>query len=170
MAFFRKRMYKNNLFFIPEINIYVNLENVTYIKFDRKKLKIIFSYDYSIRIKNVLDANGNQKIIPDYTYYHLDDLEHYNLRVNELIKYIEDNTDSYHYYKDGTCEYLINFSKISSIKFRDNRVIINFNHSASFMDEEGEYQTTSFSIYIDVLNFNIPKFKTKINEDVFDLS
>lgn len=169
MFYFKKNKTKNYLYFLPECNTYINLMNCTYIKFNRKHLKIIFSYDYSIQIKNVLDSNGNQKVIPDYTYYTFDDVDHYEERARQLLEYIRFNLNDYKHYKDDAVEFLINFSKVSFIKFKDNRAIVNFNNSATFKDEEGISQVTGYFIYIDLNEQGMQRFKYKINNDIFDL-
>ena len=165
----KKNNIKDYLYYLDGIDIYINLKNVTYIKFDKKHLKIIFSYDYSIQIKNVLDSNDNQKVIPDYTYYNFDNIEQYEENAKRLINYIHYNILEYKYYKDETVEFLINFSKISFIKFKENRAIINFNNSASFKDDEGVSQVTGYFIYIDLTNSKIQDFKRKIDRDIFEL-
>ena len=160
----------SNLYFLPEYNTYINLDNVAYIKFDRRHLRIIFSYDYSIQINSVKDPSGKLKVIPDYTYYTLHTEEQYDNRSKELFMFIKNNLKDYRHYKEYGIDHLANFSKVSFLKFKDHRMIINFNNSSTFRDETGDQQVTGYFIYVDLGDLDPLVVRERIEKNYFSLT
>ena len=147
-------------------NYYVNLKNVSNIECDPVNLRMIFLYDYSVRLNHIKTLTGVVKTISDYKYKDFYSYDEYSEFFNALKENIEKMTanGSLNFREvqnlaedERTRFYFVNLDHIAFIKVQDDptrkksRLILNFDNAITFTDRsETDYQITGAWIYIDI--------------------
>ena len=147
-------------------NYYVNLKTVSNIECDPINLRMIFLYDYSVRLNRIKTPTGVLKTISDYKYKDFDSYEEYSEFFNSLKDKIEKMTvnGSLNFREvknlaedERTRFYFVNLDHLTFIKIKDDptmqkpRLILNFDNAITFTDKSvTDDQITGAWIYIDI--------------------
>ena len=147
-------------------NYYVNLKTVSNIECDPINLRMIFLYDYSVRLNRIKTPTGALKTISDYKYKDFDSYDEYSKFFNTLKENIEKMTanGSLNFREvknlaedERTRFYFVNLDHLTFIKIKDDptmqkpRLILNFDNAITFTDKSvSEDQITGAWIYIDI--------------------
>ena len=147
-------------------NYFINLKTVSNIECDPVNLRMIFLYDYSVKLNRVKTPSGALKTISDYKYKDFDSYEEYSEFFNSLKDKIEKMTSNgslnFREVKnladdERTRFYFVNLDHLTFIKIKDDptmqkpRLILNFDNAITFTDKSvSEDQITGAWIYIDI--------------------
>ena len=147
-------------------NYYVNLKTVSNIECDPINLRMIFLYDYSVRLNRIKTPTGALKTISDYKYKDFDSYDEYSKFFNTLKENIEKMTanGSLNFREvknladdERTRFYFVNLDHLTFIKIKDDptmqkpRLILNFDNAITFTDKSvTDDQITGAWIYIDI--------------------
>lgn len=147
-------------------NYFVNLKTVSNIECDPINLRMIFLYDYSVRLNRVKTSSGALKTISDYKYKDFNSYEEYTEFFNELREKIEKMTanGSLNFREvknlaedEKTRFYFVNLDHITFVKIQDDpikkksRLILNFDNAITFTDKSvSDDQITGAWIFIDI--------------------
>lgn len=147
-------------------NYFVNLKTVSNIECDPINLRMIFLYDYSVRLNRIKTQSGALKTISDYKYKDFNSYEEYTEFFNELREKIEKMTanGSLNFREvknlaedEKTRFYFVNLDHITFVKIQDDpikkksRLILNFDNAITFTDKSvSEDQITGAWIFIDI--------------------
>lgn len=151
-------------------NEFINLHNVSCIKFDKQNLRIIILFNYSIKLKNIKTPLNHMKTVSDYKYIDLHDEAEFDKFCELIVNAISKKGYKFKVYKDEEQFIAINFNYVTYVKFINNdtrnRLILNFNNPVTFIESHDDSQLTGYFIYID-----IPDQKTYkiIQENLLDL-
>ena len=147
-------------------NYFINLKTVSNIECDPVNLRMIFLYDYSVKLNRVKTPSVALKTISDYKYKDFDSYEEYSEFFNGLKDKIEKMTSNgllnFREVKnladdERTRFYFVNLDHLTFIKIKDDptmhkpRLILNFDNAITFTDKSvSEDQITGAWIYIDI--------------------
>ena len=142
----------------PE-TIYINYNHVNSVKYIDETRRIVFNFDYSVEI----EANGERKLISDYTYFDYKTDEEYENAKEKYDRVLKTQQG----FMRLTNNFYINFSKVSSIKAAmkngKHRVIFNFSNPTSYRDEKNQKFITSDFMFLDFENEDeYTKFRTAL--------
>ena len=70
-------------------NYFVNLKTISYIECDSSNLRVMFIYDYSVKLNNIKTEDGHLKTISDYKYRDFKNKEEYLNFFNSLKDTLE---------------------------------------------------------------------------------
>lgn len=159
-------------------NYFVNLKTVSNIECDPINLRMIFLYDYSVRLNRIKTPSGALKTISDYKYKDFNSYEEYTEFFNKLKDKIERMTSNgslnfrevKNLAEDERARfYFVNLDHITFVKVQDDpakkksRLILNFDNAITFTDKSiSEDQITGAWIFIDIPESEIGVVKANI--------
>ena len=159
-------------------NYFVNLKTISYIECDSSNLRVMFIYDYSVKLNNIKTEDGHLKTISDYKYRDFKNKEEYLNFFNSLKDTIENARASktLNFKELKNCEslnctnkfYFVNldhltFAKIQKLDDLKSRLILNFDNGISFSNKISSNQITGAWLYFETLNDEMELIRENLN-------
>lgn len=159
-------------------NYFVNLKTISYIECDSENLRVMFIYDYSVKLNNIKTEDGHLKTISDYKYRDFKNKKEYWNFFNNLKNTIESATSSktLNFKELKNCEsfnctnkfYFVNldhltFAKIQKLDDYQSRLILNFDNGISFTNKISSNQITGAWLYFETLNDEMELIRENLN-------
>ena len=140
-------------------NLFINLNNISYLRLNKDKLRIEVILNYPIRNSSILSKDGSLKTVSDYEYIRFTDVKTLNTTWEQTLALVKKYPccrvlKRKHPTGLNSQDFIINMDNVSTIKIKSHYVAIDFNHSVTYIDKHTgtSNQLAAQFLYIDIVD------------------